>query len=442
MLERKIMDTLLSWKNKEKRKSLIVSGARQVGKTFIVRRFAEQNYVSHVEMNFLENPSLKSIFQYSLNSEELLTGISLNFRNFHLVPGNTLLFLDEIQECPNAITALKFLTEDERFDVIASGSALGMAYNRVTSFPVGYVEYADMYPLDFGEFLKASGVEEPVFALLENCFKSIQPVPEYIHEKMMQLLRKYMVLGGMPEVVDTFLQPNDYGRADEIQRRIYRDYLYDIARYAPPSEKIKAENCYKSIPLQLSKENHKFQYSVVEKRGTARKFESSIDWLVSAHIAFPVMNVSGIEYPLKSFALTDNIRLYPSDIGLLVGTYSYDLKNQLLQELSVESAPDNIILKSAKGGLYEALAADFLIKKGYDDLFFYRNEQGTIEMEFLIESPQGVVPIEIKAGRNRTRSLDSILKKDEIPYGYKFSSQNIGKSGKKITMPLYMLMYI
>jgi len=439
MLNRKIMTSLKAWKSDSKRKSLILSGARQVGKTYIIREFCRREYASFVELNFLENEEFKLIFNGSLSADAILTGIRLYIPDIEIIPGETVVFLDEIQECPEAVTALKFLTIDERVDVIASGSALGISYKTRSSFPVGYVDFMDMYSLDFYEFIDAMNVGEDVIGVIRDCYESKNKVPAAIHEKLNTYLRQYLVVGGMPEVVDTFVATGDYKAVDTLQRQLYRSYLMDIARYAPPEDRVKAEKCYTSIPMQLNKENHKFQYSHVEKGGTARKFGSSLDWLVGSNMVIPVMNVTKPEYPLKSFAIDDNLRMYPNDIGFLIGTYGFEIKQALLGDAGIEAASQNIVLKTAKGGIYEALAAEMLYKKGIEQLYFYRNESGTLEIEFFIENMDGVVPVEIKAGRSRTRSLNTILESDDIRYGYKFASQNVGVTGKKITLPLYML---
>ena len=440
MLKRKAFYELEKWKKNRSDKSLIVTGARQVGKTYIVREFGK-TYRSFIELNFLEEPQLCQIFKGNLSVDTILMGIRLSKMNASVIDGDTLLFLDEVQECPEAITALKFLAMDKRIDTIASGSALGMAYNRVSSYPVGYVEYLDMFALDYEEFLWAMGVEADIILNVKKHLENLTPVEEVIHNKFMQYLRQYMVLGGMPEVLKTFIKSMDYVSAHELQKRIYRDYLADIARFANPSEKIKAEKCYRSIPSQLMKDNHKFQYSVVEKKGTARKFESSIDWLESSHMAVIVKNVGFVEYPLQLHEIDENIRLYASDIGLIICTFDYSLMQAVLADHADENS-GHIVLKTAKGGLYEALIADILSKKGYKNLHFYRNEAGTAELEFLIEGKDGVVPVEVKAGRKKAKTLDNLLKKDDILKGYKLADQNIGVDGKKITLPLYMAMWI
>ncbi|MDO5444725.1 MAG: AAA family ATPase [Eubacteriales bacterium] len=443
MLKRKIQVQLEEWKRTRNDKCLVITGARQVGKTYIVRKFSEENYASYIELNFIENPQLANIFRDRLSADSILSAIRLYFPEKEIIPGNTLLLLDEIQECSNAITALKFLAADSRIDVIATGSLLGLRYKGNTSYPVGSVDYLSMHALDFEEFLWAVGVSGEIIEQLRFCFHEKTPVPYAVHSKMMEYLRQYMVTGGMPEVVEKFVTEHDYYAADVIQRRIYRDYLADIARYADPNIKIKAEKCFRSIPLQLSKENHKFQYSVVEHRGNAKKFESSLDWIVNADMAAPVMNVSRVEYPLAAYAIDDNLRLYNTDIGFLICTYDFSLKKALLEDEDFfDSTLANPVLKTAKGGLYEALVADMLIKNGHEDLFFFRNEPGTVELEFLLNSPSGVLPVEVKAGRSGTKSLNSLLKNEDILFGYKLADQNVGIKDKKITLPLYMAMFI
>ncbi len=441
MLKRKATNFLNNWKS-GKRKSLIITGARQVGKTFTVRMFAKEKYETFYELNFLENPELKTIFSGSLEADLILQLVRTYYADKPYVEGSTLIFLDEVQECPEAITALKFLSKDSRFDVIASGSALGMAFNQVTSFPVGYVDYLDLTALDFEEFLWAKGIEPDIIDSLSKHYVDRTKVHDALHVKFLSLLNEYLILGGMPEVLQVYVDTFDYVQADAVQRRLHRDYISDIARFADPNSKIKSVSCYKSIPQQLSKENRKFQYGIVEKGGTARKFESSVDWLDSAHFTVTANNVSKIEYPPEHFAKDNNFKLYTTDIGMLIAMYDVRLKAAVLMERDIESQSGNLLLRTAKGGLYEALAADFLYKKGYDKLYFYRNDSGTVEMEFLLPSNDGLIPLEIKAGRNATPSLNRILESYDVPYGIKFSSQNVGVSGKKITLPIYMMMFI
>ncbi len=443
MLKRKVSNQLKEWKKKSDKKCLMISGARQIGKTFSVREFAMGNYSSFIELNFYEKPEYKQIFNGNLDVDTLMMNISLYVEDAVFISGDTLILLDEIQECPQAISSLKFWTQNGCYDVVATGSALGIDYKRMSSYPVGYVEYINMTALDFEEFLWALKMNPAILDKLRSCYEKKEAVPDAVHIKMMEYLKLYMVIGGMPEVVNKYLETKEMKHADQVQRRIYRDYLNDIAHYASADIRIKAEKCYESIPLQLSKDNHKFQYKIVENKGTARKYESSIDWLVHAGLVKQVYNVSSISYPLKAYAKQDHFRVYPTDIGLLMASFDFGLKRALLEDSGVEQQSLSLLLKTAKGGLFEALAADFLIKKGKKDLFFYKDEKNTMELEFLIENESGIVPVEIKAGRGKANSLGNLLEtRDDILLGIKFSSQNVGVSGKKITLPLYMLMFV
>ena len=441
MLKRKILDELEAWKKQEKKKCLVIRGPRQVGKTTAVRCFGNE-YESFVEINFYERPDLKSIFAGNLDVNTLLLNMSALLSGVKLIPGKTLILLDEIQECPEAMTSLKFWTADARFDVIATGSSLGMEYKIGTSYPVGSVETRLMYSLDFEEFLWASGIGDEVIEYLRSCFAKREPVSYAIHERTMQLLHEYMTVGGMPEIVLAYVTNHDINEVDRLQRQIYNDYINDIAHYAPPEIKIKAEKCYRSIPDQLSKENHKFQYKVVEEKGSAQKFGSSVDWLTASYLAAAVYNLSAVDFPIEAYKQEDHFRLYPTDPGLLMAAYPFLLKGALREDTELESPAANIVIRTAKGGLYEALAADLLVKRGYSRLFFLKDAKSTREVEFFITNSDGIIPVEIKAGRSKANSLGKLLESDLIPYGYKLSSQNVGVSGKRITLPLYMLMFL
>lgn len=439
MLRRQVQKQLEEFMSSDVRKCALVQGARQVGKTYSVDALAadSEQVESYIKINFLETPELMKIFSGNLDVDTLILNFSLYLPDKKFIPYRTLLFLDEIQECPEAITSLKFWAQDHRFKVIASGSMLGIDYKRPTSYPVGSLIYIDMYPLNFREFLWALDVDDKVMDVLQECFTLGQPVPMPIHERLMNDLRLYMVIGGMPDVVQTWLDTHDMSAVDSRQRGILKDYQNDIAHYAQADIKIKAEACYRSIPAQLSKENHKFQYSQVEKGGTARKYGSSLDWLTRASLVYPCHNVSTVEFPLQSFADDASYRLYPGDIGLLVAMFDYSMKAALLAEDSVRT-----VLRQAKGAIYEALVADILIKNGHTQLYYYKNDTRKIEIEFLLEDATGVIPVEVKAGNNRSRSLDAILRQEDIQIGYKLIAGNVGASDKKVTLPLYMAMFL
>lgn len=432
MLKRKFYDTLLSWKKQKPQTCLLVKGARQIGKTFIIEKFGKENYKSYIYINFIETPQAKDIFNGELSAESIYSRITLVLPESRYIENDTLIFLDEIQECPNARTALKFLAQDKRYDVIASGSLLGIRYKEVTSIPVGYEEPVEMYSLDFEEFLWAAGYDDTKIAVLREYYDKKEKVPDAIHEKMMSLLREYIAIGGMPAVVDRFIKTHHFGEAHNLQEMILSSYYDDISKYATQTEKPKVKNAYLSIPKQLAKENKKFQFSVVEKKATARKYENSIEWLRDASLARMVLNVTTPDFPLTAYEKDSQYKLYISDIGLLTALYGFDMKKAII---------DNTLKGNVKGGIYENLILDMLSKRGYR-LSYYRTENGSVEIEFLISQSAQIIPIEVKASNSSTVSLNALLEKPDIPFGYKLISGNIGVNGKKIVLPLYMAMFI
>ena len=434
MLKRKFYDTMRKWKAKKGRKPLFVRGARQVGKTFIIDLFGKTEYAGYVYLNFLENPDWKRIFEGALDARTICSRLSLMKRDARIVPGDTLLFLDEIQECGEARTALKFLSQDGSCDVVASGSLLGIQYKKVKSVPVGYEEPVAMYSLDFEEFLWAKGYRQDHIDALREAFENRGKVDDLLNETMHREIREYMAIGGMPEVVEAYVAKGDYAEADEIQQRIISDYLDDIANYAPPADVPKIKSCFRSIPRQLAREteNRKFKYAEVEKGVGARKFRDSVEWLRDAWMAEMAFNLAAPLLPLSAYEQEDCFKLYMSDIGLLAALYGYATKAAVVNET---------IAGSVKGALYENLIAGMLERKGIP-LYYFKNEEGSREVEFMVERDGGIVPVEVKASNGATLSLNEVLEKPQVPYGYKFVDGNIGVSGKKITLPHYMAMFI
>lgn len=429
MLRRKIYDKLLEWKNnKGKKDAILLRGVRQCGKTYIVREFGKREYKNFIEINFIERPDMQAVFSGNLDVDNMVQQIKLSMPGCQFIPGETLLFLDEIQDVPNARTSLKFWTQDGRFDCIASGSLLGMDYKNEVSIPVGYEQQLIMRTLDFEEFIWALGTEVNLKEMLAPYVDGAKRVPEAMHNSLNKYLQEYMVVGGLPEVVDTYIATKDFYQVHLLQEKILRDYQDDIAKYALNQDKIKAKQCFLSIPRQLSKENHKFQYSVVEKKATARKFTSSLDWLHNAGLIDFAYNVNSPWFPLKAHVKEDQFRVYLCDIGLLVAMYGYQLKIALLSD-ALEGP--------AKGGIYESLVADILAKRG-EELYYYKKEDSTLEIEFILERECKLVPVEVKARKGSTRSLNELLKMDNIERGYKLTAQNTGVVEKKITLPLYM----
>lgn len=431
MLKRKILNDLINWKNTKDKECLLVKGARQVGKTYIIEEFGKNYYDNYVYLNFFRNPNLKNIFEGSLEASEIYKKMSIYIPNFKLIP-NTLIFLDEIQECPNARTALKFLAIDNKYDVIASGSLLGISYKSVPSIPVGYERQLTMYSLDFEEFLWAIGFNENSISYIKEHFENHEKIENGINDEMFRKLREYIVVGGMPDVVNTFIETNNFSDVQKAQDKILFDYNDDIIKYAKNVEKPKIRKCYNSIPKQLAKENKKFQYSVVEKGSTSRKYADSVQWLVDANLVIPVYNVSNPILPLDVYSKEDYFKIYLNDIGLICAMYGFDIKATILE---------NSLSGSAKGGIYENLICDILTKRGYK-LHFYKNDDNTQELEFLITQNSKIIPIEVKAGNSASVSFSNFIIKYKPPYAYKLITGNIGVSKTKITLPLYMAMFI
>lgn len=433
MLKRKITKQLWDWKSAKKKKCLLVLGARQVGKTYAVQNFGKSAYKEMLTINFKERETDRSIFEGDLSVDSMLTALRFRYPNMKFIPGQTLIFLDEIQECPEAITSLKFWTIDGRFDLIASGSLLGIDYKRSSSYPVGYVEYLRMFGLDFEEFLWAKGVEEDLISKLYDLFCEQIPVSDAIHSAMMSYLREYLALGGMPEVLSTYLEQRDYRMADRIQRELLRGYLYDIAHYAKSEEKVKAEKCYLSLSKQLlDKENHKFQYKEVEKGGRAQKYFSSIDWLSTADMVSLAYLTRDVQYELSDYIKEDFFRAYTTDLSLLLAMKDFSLKQHIVE---------NTLIQNTKGGLYECLLADILIKKELP-LYFYKNELTKKEIDFLTEKEGKIIAIEVKSGKGKANSLEWLLARKSIEQAYKFHDGNIGKENGVFSLPLYMAMFL
>ncbi|MBR0417660.1 MAG: ATP-binding protein [Erysipelotrichaceae bacterium] len=435
MLKRKAETLLKEWKNKKDRKCLIVQGARQVGKTFLIEHFGEENYGEVLEINFKQLISAADLFNGDLNIETIVNGLKFRFPEKKIIPGRTLIFLDEIQECPEAISSLKFWAIDNRYDVIASGSLPGIDYKRASSYPVGYVDYIHMHALDFEEFLWGLGISEDMIGSLKDCFESRRSVPDPINRQMMNYYREYIAVGGMPEVVGEYVRSKDFREVDRIQRALLQGYQYDIVHYATAEEKIKAEKCYLSLSRQLlDKENHKFQYKELEHGGRAQKYYSSIEWLLKADIIQLCRFVSAVRYDLDDYARDDFFRAYTTDLSLLISMKDLSLKQHIIE---------NTLSGNTKGGLYECAVADALYKKDYS-LYFYKNDSTKKEIDFLIQKQGNVVPIEVKSSNTRASSLNSLIKNNpEISLAYKLIDGNVGINEEGIvTIPLYMGMFI
>ena len=443
MLKRKIYSRLLDWKHRRHhehiKKCLLVKGARQVGKSFIIREFGQREYESFVCIDFFRQPDLKYIFDGDLTSEEILKRITAHIRNFRLIPGSTLIFLDEIQRCGNARTAIKFLAEDMRFDVISSGSLMGLTYGEdddettevPASVPVGYETQITMYSLDFEEFLWAYGYDDSAVSVLRSYFESGETIPEAVHQKYESLFREFMVVGGMPEVVADFAVHKDFNRVDSIQNDIIAEYRDDIAKHAKGREKQLVRMCYDAVPKQLAKELKKFQYSTVEKGQTRRKYGGSVQWLKDSEIVNACYNIHEPYLPLMANANEEQFKLYLNDTGLLCCMYGFETKLAVLKDT---------IRGNARGGIYENIIAECLLKQGYT--LYYFKPDSEHEIEFLIEKNGEVIPVEVKAGNNPTVSLNQFIEEFEPSAAYKLIGGRNGRAGAKITLPHYFVMFL
>lgn len=432
MLKRKIYQQLQEWRDSHHEDCLLIKGARQVGKTFAITQFGQTEYESFIAINFIESPRLKALFDGDLSSSNIKKQMTMLIPGIQFIAEKTLIFLDEIQECPNARTALKFLAQDNTIDVIASGSLLGLSYASVSSIPVGYERQIEMYGLDFEEYLWALGYSEETTNTLREHFHALEPLPDEVHKKMLEILHEFMAIGGMPAVVQAFVEKQNFATAYAEQEKILAAYLNDIAEFADVTTRNKARECYLSIPRQLAKENTKFKYGMVEKKGTARKFETALDWLRDANLVRYCRAVTTPQFPLRAYEDESKFRVYLSDPGLLCAMYGFEMIAAIIRDE---------LQGPMKGGIYENVVADMLIKAGRD-LHYWMNDKGNIEIEFLLEKEASVVPVEVKAKRGATASLNKLLEQDDMKYGYKLSAGNIGVSGKKITLPLYMALYL
>lgn len=312
------------------------------------------------------------------------------------------------------------------------GSLLGINYKDIASIPVGYEKQIEMFSLNFEEYLWAIGIKENAIQSVKEYFDKQEKVPFAINAAMIKYVREYITVGGMPEVVNTFINTSNHKEAYDVQRKIINSYLDDIYKYAATTKKIKVKNVYLSIPKQLAKPSKKFRFSLIEKKTTSRKYENSIEWLRDANLVNYCYNVSNPIVPLSAYTKDNFFKIYLNDIGLLTAMYEYEIKNLIINDK---------LKGDAKGGIYENLIADMLIKKGYK-LFYYKNENNSQEIEFLITKDESIVPVEVKSNNGPTLSLNEFLKRDDVLYGYKFISGNLGVVDKKISLPFYMMLFI
>lgn len=430
-LKRKIDDFLVEWKNSTDRLPLIVKGARQIGKTNAIRNFGENYYETFIEINFALEPEFKSIFKRTFNVNEIIKEITMRRPEINLTPNNTLIFFDEMQECVSTATSLKSFKEDGRYDIICSGSLMGINYKKIESNSVGNKQDYIMHSMDFEEFLWALGYKENQIDDLYECMKECKPLTETQYDVMMNNFRDYMVLGGMPAIVSNYIENKNFSGVLNMQKQILLDYEEDITKYANGLDQSKILAFYKTIPVFLGNENKKFQVSKITEGARNREYIGVMDWLERAGIINISYCLDELSLPLRGNYNPNNYRIYFGDTGLLIGS---------LDEEAQEDLRKNQNFNTYKGAIYENIVGDMLVKEGYD-LYFYKNEKGTIEMDFFIRDRDSLIPVEVKAGDNSTASLNNLIENDnykDIKYGIKLCNKNIGFNGKFYTFPYFM----
>lgn len=430
-LKRKIASWLIQWKKNPERLPLIVKGARQIGKTESIRHFGKTQYKHYVEINFILQKQYRSIFDDGFDVDQIIKNITFINPSLRIVPHETLIFFDEIQVCINGATSLKAFKLDGRYDVICSGSLMGINYQEIESNSVGYKQDYVMYSLDFEEFLWAKGYQE---CQIEDIYQNMQEVRP-LSVSQMQILREifseYMVVGGMPAIVSRFIRQNDYSGILQMQQQILLDYEEDITKYAGGLDKTKILNVYRSIPVFLGKSNKKFQISKVAHGARNRNYVGVVEWLENAGIVNICYNLEMPELPLKGNYNPIDYKLYFGDPGLLIGS---------LDEESQQDLRNNRNFNIYKGAMYENVVSDMLKKQGCP-LFFYKNAKATVEMDFMVRDMNSLVPIEVKANNGSTISLHKMIINDsyaDIHYGIKLGNLNIGFNGEFYTFPYFL----
>lgn len=439
MLKRKIESYLAQWKSTKDRRPLVIKGIRQCGKTYIVQKFAKGHYENVVYINFILEPDKKQAFAGNIDVDTIVLNLSALIQGSRFVEGKTCIILDEIQECKEARTALKSFRIDGRFDVIATGSLLGVkGYGTsrtkgdeagADSVPVGYETLIDMHPLDFEEFLWANGISSTVIDAVRSCFDNETAVPEGIHRAMMQLLYRYVIVGGLPEVVNSFLETKNIEQIYRLQRTLIAEYEEDMVKYADDADKPHIRECFESVPKQLAKEYKKFQYSLIRKGGRASQYMGSIQWMEDAGIVCRCYNTQTTQLPLAGNAVKDCFKVYTSDIGILMGMLDYGTQADILK--------GNLL--GYKGAIFENLMADFLCKS--DQKLYYFHKDSGLELDFLVRLNGECVILEVKAKGGKAKSMTTVLKNEavyHVSHAIKLGQYNVGREGNVLTIPLYM----
>ena len=432
MIKRKAEERIKDWIDGSK-KALLVSGARQVGKTYSIRRCLTEAGCNYLEINLIEQPELIPVFEQSMSVDDLTVNLSAA-TDYSFIKGESILFIDEIQEVKDIVTRVKFWVDEGSFRYILSGSLLGIELKSLRSAPVGYLEEVKMFPLDFEEFLKASSVNEDVLEHLRRCFEERKPVGELIHDKIMKHFRRYLVVGGMPDAVREYVESGDISKVTIIQQNIKELYKLDFTKYEAEDKKLMLISVYETMPSQLLKQNRRFNYADIRKGLRFEKLENSFLWLTSAGVVIATYNVTEPRVSLRQNQKSSLLKLYSSDVGLLTSRLGNAIRTKILV------ADDKVNL----GGIYENAIAQELNAHGFQTWFYNSHKQG--ELDFVIEEETEVVPIEVKSGKDYY--VHSAISKAaenpeyEINKAYIFTNYDVRTDGKIIYLPVYMSMFI
>lgn len=428
-IKRKIDRFLMEWKADENHLPLIIRGARQIGKTYSIRKFGS-SYKSFVEINFVDNPEFKDIFEGGYSTDEVIKRISFRNPKFQFIPGETLIFFDELQEYPDCSTSLKFFAEDGRFDVICSGSMMGLNYKKISSNSVGYKTDITMYSIDFEEFLWAKGYKEDFSEEIYFHLKEQKPFSENEFKILNDCFIEYAVLGGMPAVIKQFLKDGTFSNILAIQQQLVLDYEEDITKYADGLDKVKIKNIYRNIPVFLAQENKKFQITKVAKNARSRDYVGCADWLKDAGVVNLCYCLNDATLPLKGNYDSSKYKIYYHDTGLLIAN---------LDEESSDDLRKNQNLGTYKGAIYENLIGQMLTAQG-QELFYYKKENSQLEMDFFVRTSESLVPLEVKSKDGATASLNNLISYpsySDVRFGIKLAHKNIGFNGKFYTIPYF-----
>lgn len=432
MLRRKITNRIEEFYKSNPNKALMIVGARQVGKSYAIGKFAEAHYESVITIDFIENPEYVSVLENAQGADEILLRLSAVFGD-RMIPGKTMIFFDEVQECRELITQIKYLVQDGTYAYILSGSLLGTVFKDIVSAPVGYMDIATMYPLDFEEFAWANGVGEKVIDSLRSSFEQKTPVDAFIHERMTALFELYLIVGGMPEAVSAYLETKNLRKVADAQNAIIRLYKRDISKY-DEKDRLYLNEIFDLIPSELNAKNKRFILKNLNEKARFDKYYDSFLWLKNAGVALPVNVVDEPKVPLLLSKSQNLFKLFSNDVGLLAAQYGNEIQVRILQhETSMNF-----------GSIYENVAAEELAAHGF--ALYYYNSKKFGELDFVIEEDGKVLPIEIKSGKDyyRHNAMDNVLDVTEygISEGYVFCNGNVETVGKVTYFPIYMLMFL